>query len=246
MLVILQIAYDVILEARRNSFFWLSTFLAILLVSLFALLSGTNPDFHYDQFLRNGLSMVWLIHLVLALLVTTETMYGEDERMSIYFYLSRYVNRFSYLVGKFLGCWSTLLISLLLSFIVMFIAGGTLVGLIEQIAWSFIFISLELSLSVAIIILFSRIFSKLITYFLFLVTLIVSNFIEFIILKGTSTIGFIMTSVPSYKYYSYLELIVDNQYTQIWLYTIVLCLFTTFVSGAILSLANLKFKRQFL
>ncbi len=246
MLVILQIAYDVVLEARRNSFFWLSIFLAILLISLFALLSGTNPDFHYDQFLRNGLSMVWLIHLVLALLITTETIYGEDERMSIYFYLSRNVNRFNYLVGKFLGCWGTLLISLLLSFIVMFIAGGTLVGLIEQIAWSFIFISLELSLSVAIIILLSRVFSKLITYFLFLVTLIISNFIEFIILKGTSTIGFIMTGVPSYKYYSYLELIVDNQYTQIWLYTIVLCLFTMFISGAILSLANLKFKRQFL
>ena len=166
MLVILQIAYDVVLEARRNSFFWLSIFLAILLISLFALLSGTNPDFHYDQFLRNGLSMVWLIHLVLALLITTETIYGEDERMSIYFYLSRNVNRFNYLVGKFLGCWGTLLISLLLSFIVMFIAGGTLVGLIEQIAWSFIFISLELSLSVAIIILLSRVFSKLITYFL--------------------------------------------------------------------------------
>ena len=128
MLGILQIAYDVLLEARRNSFFWLSIFLAILLVSLFALLSGTNPDFHFDQFLRNGLSLVWLIHLLLALLITTETIYGEDERMSIYFYLSRNVDRCSYLVGKFLGCWITLLTSLLISFIVMFLAGGTLVG----------------------------------------------------------------------------------------------------------------------
>lgn len=246
MLVVLQIAYDVVLEARRNSFFWLSIFLAILLVSLFALLSGTNADFHFDQFLRNGLSMVWLIHLVLALLITTETIYGEDERMSIYFYLSRNVDRFSYLLGKFLGCWGTLLISLLMSFIVMFFASGTLVGLKVQVIWSFIFIFFELSLSIAIIILLSRIFSKLVTYFLFLVILVASNFIEFIVLKGTPSIGFIMTSVPSYKYYSYLELIVDNQFAQIWLYTIILCLFTICASGAILSMANIKFERQFL
>ena len=246
MLSILQIAYDVLLEARRNSFFWLSIFLAILLVSLFALLSGTNPDFHFDQFLRNGLSLVWLIHLLLALLITTETIYGEDERMSIYFYLSRNVDRCSYLVGKFLGCWITLLTSLLISFIVMFLAGGTLVGLNVQLVWSFTFMSLELSLSIAIIILLSRIFSKLVTYFLFILMLVTSNFIEFIILQGSSIFGFIVTAMPSYKYYSYLELVVDNQFSQIWSYTIVLCLFTIFVSGAILSLANMKFEKKFL
>lgn len=246
MLIILQIAYDVVLEARRNSFFWLSIFLAILLVSLFALLSGTNADFHFDQFLRNGLSMVWLIHLSLALLITTETIYGEDERMSIYFYLSRNVDRFSYLVGKFLGCWLTLLISLFMSFIVMLFASGTLVGFNEQVVWSFIFMSFELSLSIAIIVLLSRVFSKLITYYLFLLILIASNFIEFFILKGSSIVGFIISGMPSYKYYSYLELVVDNQFSQISLYTFVLCIFTILASGAILSLATMKFEKQFL
>ena len=152
MSAIFQIAYDVVLEARRNSFFWLSVFLAVLLVSLFAILSGTNPDFRFEKFLRNGLSMVWLIHLGLALLVTTETIYGEDNRLSIYFYLSRDIDRFSYLLGKFFGCWVTLLISLFMSFIVMTFVGGTLVGFEEKIALSFIFIAWELSLSIAIII----------------------------------------------------------------------------------------------
>ena len=243
---IFQIAYDVLLEARRNSFFWLSIFLAILLVSLFALLSGTNPDFHFDKFLRNGLSMVWLIHLGLALLVTTETIYGEDDRMSIYFYLSRNVDRLSYLLGKFFGCWITLLISLFISFIVMILAGGTLVGFEQKIAWSFIFIAWELSLSVAIIILISRFCSKMLTYFFFGIVLIGSNFIEFLILKGISSIGFIISAFPSYKYYSYLELVVDNQFSQIWQYTIILSLFTICVSATIICLANIKFDRQYL
>ena len=246
MSAIFQIAYDVVLEARRNSFFWLSVFLAVLLVSLFAILSGTNPDFRFEKFLRNGLSMVWLIHLGLALLVTTETIYGEDNRLSIYFYLSRDIDRFSYLLGKFFGCWVTLLISLFMSFIVMTFVGGTLVGFEEKIALSFIFIAWELSLSIAIIIIISRFFSKILTYFLFGVILVGSNFIEFFILNGTSGIEFVMTSLPSYKYYSYIELIVDNQFPQIWQYVMILSLFTICVSGTIMCLANFKFNKQYL
>ena len=103
----------------------------------------------------------------------------------------------------------------------MFLAGGTLVGLNVQLVWSFTFMSLELSLTITIIILLSRIFSKLVTYFLFILMLVTSNFIEFIILRGSSIFGFLMTTIPSYKYYSYLELVVDNQFAQIWSYTIV-------------------------
>ena len=128
----------------------------------------------------------------------------------------------------------------------MIVAGGTLVGFEQKIAWSFIFIAWELSLSVAIIILISRFFSKMLTYFLFGIVLLGSNFIEFLILKGVSSIGFMIIAFPSYKYYSYLELVVDNQFSQIWQYTSILSLFTICVSATIICLANIKFDRQYL
>lgn len=240
----IHVAIDVVIEAKRNSFFWLSLFLACLLILLFAVLSGTNVDFHYESFLHAGLTTIWLIHILLALLLTTETIYAEDERKSVYFYLSRDLSRLDYLRGKFIGCFLSLLISLSISSLIMILAAGSLVGFEERILGALMFIVLELGFTTALIIFLSRLVSKLTNYLVFGILFILSNFVEFLILKSTNYIGFLLLGLPSYKYYSYYDIMIRNYSYTSWLYSFVLAIFTLSICFALINFAALRYEHQ--
>lgn len=241
---ILQIAQDVVLEAKRNSFFWLSVIFACLLVFLFAIFTGTNSEFDYDRFLHGGLATVWVIHMLLAILLTAETLYGEDERQSVYFYLVRNVSRIKYLMGKFLGCWLTLLISLFLSGITMLIAVNAIQGFELKIIGALIFIGLQIGVSIGLIIVLSRLLPKILSLVVFGFLFIFSNFVEFFILKSSAPIAFGLLSLPSFKYFGYLEMMVNYHTFSSWIYLAILVIFTLSICGVLICLASLAFERQ--
>lgn len=205
-----RIMSDVLLEARRNQFFWMTVAVCVLFIGLFGFLSTVNASLKGKIFVEAGFTTLWFVHFTLAILFATESIYGEDERKSVYFYLTRNVTRQQYILGKFLGFWLIIAISLSICSLVFLSCLSYLLEFKAQYLAGVGFIFLETGLTLAVVLLLSRVFSKIITIFGFLLLFFFSTLLEYLALsKGTAFVfGLFYLTLPNYKYYSYLEMVV--------------------------------------
>lgn len=210
MTAIFRIMSDVLLEARRNQFFWLTVAVCVLFIGLFSFLSTVSPNLKGKIFIETGFTALWFIHFTLSILFATESIYGEDERKSVYFYLTRNVTRQQYIIGKYLGFWLVIGISLGISSAVFLSCTTYLIGFKAQYLAGVLFIFLEAGLTLAVVLLLSRLFTKIITIFSFLLLFFLSSLLEYLTLAKTTSqlVGFFYLGLPNYKYYSYLEMVV--------------------------------------
>ena len=140
----LTILSDVLIDAKRNSLFHVTLLISLGLVLLCTVISALDDNFGGKIYIELGFTLLWFVHFLLALIYSAESLYGEDERKSVYFYLSRHVSRQEYILGKYAGIVSVLTISLTISGIVFLLCSTYLVGFKFQILWGLLFILLEL------------------------------------------------------------------------------------------------------
>ena len=136
----LTILLDVLIDAKRNSLFQVTLLISLGLVLLCTIISVLDNNFGGKIYIELGFTLLWFVHFSLAFIFSAECLYGEDERKSVYFYLSRHVSRQEYLIGKYAGILSALTISLILSGMVFLSCSIYLMGLKFQILWGILFI----------------------------------------------------------------------------------------------------------
>jgi ABC-type transport system involved in multi-copper enzyme maturation permease subunit len=240
-----RIALDVILEARRNQIYLLTLFFAVVLGIGCSMIFGVEPSLRQKILVESGVSLIWFLHFVLALFFVNESVYNDIQQKSIYYYLVRDVSRFQYLVGKFLGFWGAISISVIFSCLVL--AGGAMLvgGNVERILAGCGFVVLEFSLVISLLMFFSLIFSKLISVFVFLLVWFFTSIVEhFLVLDAVPEfMKFILALVPNFKYYAYIEMITHGKELSIE-YTVFLLGYTLCFTLLLLMASSLHFNRR--
>lgn len=241
----IPIARDVLIEARRNHFFLLSLGISIVVLLITASFSSTDEALRGKLFLESGISLLWLIHMLLTIFFTTDSLHNDLERKSIYYYLVREVSRLEYLIGKYLGIVCAIGLSLLITGTVLVVCATYLAGFDLRYLIGLVFIFLEISLAAAVLILFSTLFSKLIAVFAFLFLFFFMSLLEYYLVGsgGSILVKTFLLAVPNFKYYSYLNMVVHAREFSLK-YLSFLASYTLFFSLSSVFLASLQFDRK--
>ena len=241
----LTILLDVLIDAKRNSLFHVTLLISLGLVLLCTIISALDDNFGGKIYIELGFTLLWFVHFLLALIYSTECMYGEDVRKSVYFYLSRHVSRQEYLIGKYAGIISVLAMSLTLSGFVFLLCSTYLVGFKFQIFWGLLFIFLELIVICGTVLFLSRIFSKFLSFFIFIFIFFFTNFLEFIEV-GSDLAPFVKMLymfIPNFKYYDFIEMVVHAKQISLE-YVLFLFVYTIFISLIMTSLSVLQYEQK--
>tara|TARA_Y100000589_G_C27188613_1_gene643774 strand:+ start:931 stop:1674 length:744 start_codon:yes stop_codon:yes gene_type:complete len=245
MTTILTISRDVLIDAKRNSLFHITLLISLGLVFLCTTISILDGNFGGKIYVELGFTLLWFVHFLLALLYSTECLYGEEERKSIYFYLSRYVSRQEYLIGKYVGIVSVLATSLILSGLIFLACSTYLVGFKYQILWGLLFIFLELAVVCSVLLFLSRLFSKFLSFFIFIFIFFFTNFLEFIEVGNDSApfVKMLYMFLPNFKYYDFIEMVVHAKQISVE-YTLFLIVYSVFICLIMTSLSVMQYEQK--
>jgi Cu-processing system permease protein len=106
------VARMTVVEARRNRITW-SLLLFCLVLVLTALLMQELTYVAFDRIVRDvGLAAINLIGVLLAIFLGVTSVTREIERRIVYFVLAKPISRTEYLIGKLIGIWLVLFLSL--------------------------------------------------------------------------------------------------------------------------------------
>ena len=241
----LTILSDVLIDAKRNSLFHVTLLISLGLVLLCTVISALDDNFGGKIYIELGFTFLWFVHFLLALIYSAESLYGEDERKSVYFYLSRHVSRQEYILGKYAGIVSVLTISLTISGIVFLLCSTYLVGFKFQILWGLLFILLELIVISGTVLFLSRIFSKFLTFFIFIFIFFFTNVLEFIELASDLApfVKMLYLFLPNFKYFDFIEMVVHAKQISLE-YVLFLLAYTTFISLIMTSLSVSQYEQK--
>ena len=241
----LTILSDVLIDAKRNSLFHVTLLISLGLVLLCTVISALDDNFGGKIYIELGFTLLWFVHFLLALIYSAESLYGEDERKSVYFYLSRHVSRQEYILGKYAGIVSVLTISLAISGIVFLLCSTYLVGFKFQILWGLLFILLELIVISGTVLFLSRIFSKFLTFFIFIFIFFFTNFLEFVELASDLApfVKMLYLFLPNFKYFDFIEMVVHAKQISLE-YILFLLAYTTFISLIMTSLSVSQYEQK--
>ena len=206
-----QICRDVLLEARRNQLFLLTLGLSFCLILLFTAISHADESLRSRLFSEISMTLLWVMHFILAVFLVTESLYTDVKDKSIYFYLVRNVSRQQYLLGKYLGFLLAISGSVLASGSIVLLCSTWLNSSLDvKLIWGLWFLICEMALILSVLTLLSFMFSKLITVFLFLFLFFFASFIEYLSIDSGLHGGLkvLLFLAPNFKYYSYMEMIV--------------------------------------
>ena len=245
MTTVLTISLDVLIDAKRNSLFHVTILICLGLVFLFTTVSILDSNFGGKIYVELGFTILWFVHFLLALLYSIECLYGEEERKSIYFYLSRFVSRQEYLIGKYLGIIAVLASSLGVSGFIFLSCSTYLIGFKAQILWGLMFIFLELTTICSVILFLSRLFSKFLCFFIFIFIFFFTNFLEFIKI-GSDTAPFvkmIYMFLPNFKYFDFIEMVVHAKQISME-YVLFLTVYAIFICLTMISLSVLQYEQK--
>lgn len=102
---VVAVAWMTVTEARRNRIAWTLLFFCLVLL-LTSFLFQEVTIFDQSRVLRNvGLATIHLFGAVLAVFLGVSAVTREIERKTVYFVLSKPIDRRTYLAGKLLGIW---------------------------------------------------------------------------------------------------------------------------------------------
>ena len=108
---------------RRKDFYVL-----FVLTALITLLMGTVNFFNDDKVVRYlkeiTLLLIWVSSLVIAIVTTARQLPAERENRTIFPLLAKPVSRAQVLIGKFLGCWLTCALALIIFYTFFAVVSG--------------------------------------------------------------------------------------------------------------------------
>ncbi len=110
---ILTIAFNTYKESVRNKVFYIILVFALLLLA-FSLVLASLALGEDDRIIKHvGLSAINVFGLLLAAFVGVNLVYEELERRTIYTIIASGVSRTSFIIGKFLGLFMTVVVNVL-------------------------------------------------------------------------------------------------------------------------------------
>lgn len=241
----ITILLDVLIDAKRNSLFHVTLLISLSLVLICTIISALDDNFGGKIYVELGFTLLWFVHFFLALVYSAECLYGEDERKSVYFYLTRNVSRQEYLIGKYAGIVCVLMTSLTLSGVIFLLCSTYLVGFKFQILWGLSFIFLELVVICGTVLFLSRIFSKFLSFFIFIFIFFFTNFLEFIEIGSDFApfVKMLYLLVPNFKYYDFIEMVVHAKHISLE-YVLFLLVYTIFISLIMISLSVMQYEQK--
>lgn len=105
-----------------------------------------------------GLGGIYIFSLIITIFLGTSLIYKEIEKRTLYILLSKPVSRVEFLIGKFFGLWSSVILNVLLMSAVYLTIVAIKGGGVDLVSlWSILLLLFELSIFIALAIVFSTI-----------------------------------------------------------------------------------------
>lgn len=169
MISIYAIALATFMEAVRNKIVWAFGALAILAILISRALGWVSSGEDLKVMVDVALGATLLFGLLIASFISSHLLYQEEEKKSIYLILSKPVSRMEYVIGKWCGLLSVLVVHVavmtLLFFPFFLMQGGELhQSLAVAIVTTVLEFAVVIALSLALSSLTSPLFSAVMTF----------------------------------------------------------------------------------
>lgn len=180
------IASNTVREAMSRRLIMLLVFGAAILIIMAPLFSFLQPREEMTTIKGLGLSVIQIASMLICIFMGISLIPTEIERRTIYTVLSKPVQRYQFIFGKFMGGILTVLVNVLvmgaLFYAVLLAKGG--VHAVENIWKGLLMIYLQMSVLACVAIFFSVFTTPFVNFFLTLATYIIG-------LSSTTTLGLI-------------------------------------------------------
>lgn len=193
------IAFNTFKEAIRDRILYLLLFFAVLTISFSRVLALLTVGDRVKVIKDVGLASLSLFGALMAILIGTGLVYKEIDKKTIYTLLSKPIQRYQFLLGKFLGLTLTLFIMILLMTVIFLVLIFFHTLKLEWRLLSAIFlIFIELCLITSIAILFSSFTTPILSSIFSLSFYLIGHFLwglETLIQKIKPGVGKVMAQI---------------------------------------------------
>ncbi len=188
---ILVTAKNAFREVLRERILYLVGLYALLLILNLRILPPLSAGAHPKIFLDLALGSMEVLTLLVAAFVSTRSLEKEIQQRTLLVLISKPISRGELLLGKFLGLWGVLLVSLvMMALLMMGIAalGGMSLPL-GSLILSLLFLALKLAILTAVALLFGAFTSSLLAAFFTLGIYLMGNFSQDLLQLGDTLDG---------------------------------------------------------
>jgi ABC-type transport system involved in multi-copper enzyme maturation permease subunit len=178
------ITINTFIEATRNKIFYLLIVFGVICALSSQIISYLVIEDSAKVIKDVGLASINFFSVLIAVFTGINLVYKEIDKKTIYNIISKPISRSSFIIGKFLGLATTLLIALISMFFIFFIFLFISTGQLEiRIFIYFLFLFMELLIVIAISVVFSSfstpILSSIFTISLYLIGQVLWTFNQF-------------------------------------------------------------------
>ena len=183
---ILVTAKNAFREVLRERILYLVGLYALLLILSLRILPPLSAGAHPKIFLDLGLGSMEVLTLLVAAFVSTRSLEKEIQQRTLLVLISKPISRGELLIGKFLGLWGVLLVSLVMMGLLMvgIAALGGIALPLASLLLSLVFLALKLAILTAVALLFSAFTSSLLAAFFTLGIYLMGNFSQDLLQLG--------------------------------------------------------------
>ncbi|MCC5896380.1 MAG: ABC transporter permease [Phormidium sp. BM_Day4_Bin.17] len=188
---ILVTAKNAFREVLRERILYLVGLYALLLILSLRILPPLSAGAHPKIFLDLALGSMEVLTLLVAAFVSTRSLEKEIQQRTLLVLISKPISRGELLLGKFLGLWGVLLVSLgIMALLMVGIAalGGMSLPL-GSLVLSLLFLALKLAILTAVALLFGAFTSSLLAAFFTLGIYLMGNFSQDLLQLGDTLNG---------------------------------------------------------
>ncbi len=171
-----NIAINTFREIVRNKFLYLILFFAFVFI-VFSLLLGKLTIWDDQKIIIDfGLAMIEIFGLVWVLFVWSQLLFKEIEWKTIFLILSKPIERYEFIIGKFLGFSGTvLLIVLLQSILFLWVLFFKDISIDYLVLWSLLFTFFKLEILLSLVFFLSTFMSNMLTILVALMVYFLSH-----------------------------------------------------------------------
>jgi len=165
-------------EAIRDRILYLLLIFAIILVLVSSIISKLTVGDEMKIIKDFGLTTIAFFSMLIAIFLGIGLLYKEIDRKTIYVILSKPIERYQFILGKFFGLLLTLFVNWIIMsiiFCLLIIAKG---GWDSKLLWALLTIYLELFIITSVAILFSSFSTPILSAILSLSIYFIGHFIE--------------------------------------------------------------------
>lgn len=198
---ILNIAKNTFKEAIRDRILFAILAFALLFLLSTILFGSISLGEDIKVVKDLGLAGIYIFSLIITIFLGTSLIYKEIEKRTLYIMLSKPVSKTHFVVGKFLGLWASIIVSVVIMSVIYLIVVYAKKGGIDLLSlWSILLLLFELAVFIGIAILFSTITTPLAGTIYSIIVLYIGHSLE-ILKTSAEKSGVVARSFSNVAYY---------------------------------------------